>query len=299
MSLTNFFNIQLFAEAGEAAGAGDAGQMNGAATAAADGQVAAVSEPAQNAGSPAEEASGGTDGAAAGKMSYAEIRQMYGKEIDAEMNAAIKKRLQKSGRAEENFNLIKPLADRAFRRYGVREGDYKALRAAVDADTDYYEQLAEQKGTTADMERQLEESMRRARESTERLEEIEEENRVREQFGRIAAQIADVRTIAPDFDLDTEMQNPTFAAMARGGFVSLKDAYRAVHFDELTSHAMEVTAKATAQKVSNAVKSGGARENGMGASAPASFKTDPSKFSAKEINSIIERAKRGEIIRFS
>lgn len=31
MSLTNFFNIQLFAEAGEAAGAGDAGQMIGAA----------------------------------------------------------------------------------------------------------------------------------------------------------------------------------------------------------------------------------------------------------------------------
>lgn len=300
--MMHLFNLQLFAEsgaAGEAGGADGQAVISGGNNCGAVGaeQVAAA-EGAVSKEAAASENTEGVNSMKDGRTPYAEIRQMYGKEIDAEMSAAIEKRLRRQKGTEENYKLIKPLADRAFRKYGVEPGNYKALMDAVNADEDYYEQLASEKGTTPEAERELERAAREASSAREELDRIRDEEAMREQFKRISAQLEEVRAIAPDFDLEEEMRNPTFAAMAKGGTVSLKSAYQAVHFDELTSHAMETAAKAAAQKVTNAVKSGGGvKENGVGGSAPASFKSDPSKMSLKEINDIMDRVKRGEIIR--
>ena len=65
---------------------------------------------------------------------------------------------------------------------------------------------------------------------------IEEEQRQQE-FARISQEADELKNIYPDFDLEDELSNETFAKMLHLGF-SVKNAFESTHIDEL--NAMQV-----------------------------------------------------------
>ena len=102
---------------------------------------------------------------------------------------------------------------------------------------------------------------------------------------RLENQAKEMQKIVPNFNLQNELKNPAFLRMTSPNVgISVRDAYYAVHHDEMQTAAMQATAKATAQKISNNIQAGQRRpdENGISGQAPSATTFDYSKASPEQ-----------------
>ena len=234
------------------------------------------------------------------RLPFAQIRQLYKDDIEQEYTRRHNRDARRRRKNNASLSELKPLIARLAKQYGKDAKDVRGIVESALSDNAYYEQRAMENGTTPELERQLDESDRAREAAQDALAAREEQDRVRQQYQRIQQQIDEARQFYPDFDLDREMENPLFQSLCQNPHVSLRAAYQAVHFDEITSRAMQNAVQTAEGKLANRVKSGGGRptENGAQAGAPADVHADPSKMSPQQIRDIIERVKRGEIVRF-
>lgn len=96
----------------------------------------------------------------------------------------------------------------------------------------------------------------------------------------------------PDFDMKTEMQNPKFVNYVWGKNLDLEDAFFLTHREEILE---QVRAEALEELTRRRER---IPENGAGKNRPAIAKKNPGDLTDKEIDAIIERAKKGEKITF-
>lgn len=96
----------------------------------------------------------------------------------------------------------------------------------------------------------------------------------------------------PGFDMRTEIQNPEFVNYVWGNNLSVEDAYFLVHRDEIFDHI-----RAEAIEEFNARRNR-IPENGAAKNRPAITSKNPSDLTDKEVDDIIERARKGEKIKF-
>ncbi|MBE5039889.1 hypothetical protein [Ructibacterium gallinarum] len=96
----------------------------------------------------------------------------------------------------------------------------------------------------------------------------------------------------PNFDMRAEMENPAFVNYVWGNGLSIEDAYFLVHREELLEQAgMEAVQEMLERR--NRIS-----ENGAAKNRPAIARKNPKDLSDKEVDDIIERARRGEKISF-
>jgi hypothetical protein len=93
----------------------------------------------------------------------------------------------------------------------------------------------------------------------------------RQHYDSLMQQGEVLKKVFPKFDLDKELQNPAFARMTAPGkgIMSVEDAYRAVHRNEIDAAASQIIAQKTVEKISNAIASGSRRPDESGASSQA------------------------------
>ena len=105
-----------------------------------------------------------------------------------------------------------------------------------------------------------------------------------------------VKELHPEFDLRTEMSNPAFGQMLKDG-VPMLSIYRALHHDDIAKAIEDKAKKATTELIRN----GQARpsEVGTASSKAANPLRDVNALSDEDIESVLERVRRGEKISFS
>lgn len=197
----------------------------------ADGAATAAGDPA--AGVSAADAGQQTDSSpqTAARRSWAEVREDYRAEFDAEVQSIVQKRLKG--------------AQEKLRRYEQRE-------SAGEAESEE-RRLARE---TGELRRALSAALRRSEAASH--------------FSALVGAAEELRRRVPDFDLMRELQGDAFAELTRpGSQVSLEQAYYAVHPDYRLREA-EAVARRTAEALSAAVSAGAARpqENGAQAALP-------------------------------
>ena len=101
----------------------------------------------------------------------------------------------------------------------------------------------------------------------------------------------------PEFDMAKECENETFTRLLGAG-VEVENAYKAVHFNEITQGLMAQTERDTKKKVADSIRSGNGRpsENGVGAGSANGTKVSAWDLSHEEFRKVMERAARGETI---
>ena len=94
-----------------------------------------------------------------------------------------------------------------------------------------------------------------------------------------------------------ECENESFTRLLGVG-VEVENAYKAVHFDEITQGLMAQTERDTKKKVADSIRSGNGRpsENGVGAGSANGTKVSAWDLSHEEFRKVMERAARGETI---
>ena len=236
------------------------------------------------------------------KTAKAEFKDEYGKDVKAAVDQRFKGKQALLDRAEAQT----PLIERVASRYGIDPSDIPALMKAWDndaqirqADEMRLEQEALEKGMSVDQLR----AMKQVEMENASLRRQMEERQKQEGINRIQAKwIADgetLKTVYPNFDLETELKNKDFSELLMAG-INMQKAYEVTHLNELVPSAMQFAAQSAAEKVSKFVTANlnRPRENGMNAQAGARTKSDPSKLTNADLAEIERRVARGERISF-
>jgi hypothetical protein len=217
-----------------------------------------------------------TDNAPA-RMSWDEI--MADPEYNRQMQAVVQSRLKSAKGAEEALAKLTPALELLARKHKLdpTNMDYDALTKAISDDDSYYEEKALQMGTSVETAKKIDQQERdTARE--QRAQELSlQEQKIRTHFAGLENQAREFQKIIPGFDLQTELKNPAFLRMTSPNVgISVRDAYYAVHHDEMQAAAMQATAKATAQNISNNIQARQRRpdENGISGQAPSATTFD-------------------------
>ena len=220
------------------------------------------------------------------------------KDIDqARFQDTFNKRFKEVKGMEAELAEYKELADMLRGKYST--DDVKQLKNALREDTEYWEQVAEERGMTVE---QYHAMQKLERENAE-LKAIRQRQIGQQQFQQ---QIDDwyreadkVKEIYPSFDFKTEAQNPEFLSLLRNGN-SVEHAYKVLHFDELTQNAARVAAQTADAQAQARIKQKASRpsENGTSSKTAVIVKNDVSSLTRKERAEIARRVARGDKITF-
>lgn len=316
------FDLQLFAEGGDGAGAaegiGEAAAEEKAASAPAQGKgreaaAAEVNEmlsPAEEPGAEEDAAEGEEQDGAADKSSTdpEAHRKAFGELMRGEYNREFGEMIvQATQKAYDSIlneqGPVGRILNALGQKYGTAPGDYEALAAAVEGgvvkDDAYYEDMAMKKGISVQLAKEmdaLESENAKHRAAEQQRAEAAKMEAIQQEWDAAAERI---RAEDPGFDIKTALADPDFAQMLKLG-VKMEDAYKARYFDDIMARRTTQTAKTVEKGVEARIRQRGARpsENGTNPGGAAVLKTDVSKLTPQQCEELERRAMRGQIITF-
>lgn len=316
------FDLQLFAEGGDGAGAaegtGEAAAAEKAASAPAQGKgreaaAAEVDEmlsPAEEPGAEEDAAEGEEQDGAADKSSTdpEAHRKAFGELMRGEYNREFGEMIvQATQKAYDSIlneqGPVGRILNALGQKYGTAPGDYEALAAAVEGgvvkDDAYYEDMAMKKGISVQLAKEmdaLESENAKHRAAEQQRAEAAKMEAIQQEWD---AAVERIRAEDPGFDVKTALADPDFAQMLKLG-VKMEDAYKARYFDDIMARRTTQTAKTVEKGVEARIRQRGARpaENGTNPGGAAVLKTDVSKLTPQQCEELERRAMRGQIITF-
>lgn len=305
-------NIQRFADGGSD-GAAAAGSAQGAGLAGEMALDAAKQNKGRNSnpladikyGKQAEgtvkqdDAAGKADDTQDRVKKYAEFKQMFKNEYDAEVQGIVQSRLKKSKETEAAFQAISPMLDMLAHKYGVDSSDVETLRKAIEEDDSYYEQEALEKGLTVEQLKSIKKMERENAELKKLKEEVDRRDNANKLYAQWMKEAEELKEIYPAFDLEAELGNEKFMTLLKAPGVNVQTAFEVAHKDEIIPAAMQFAVNKAEEKLTNNIRAQGARptENGLSSQAAAVVKTDPSTWSKADRDEVERRVMRGEKIK--
>lgn len=204
------------------------------------------------------------------RMSWDEI--MKDPEYNKQMQSVVQSRLKSAKGAEEALSKIAPALEILAIKYDLdpTNMDYDALAKKINDDDSYYEDKALEMGVSVETAKKIDQMERQSEREKAREQRTVQEQAIQQHFIKLEKQSEEMKKVFPNFDLRRELQNPAFARMTSPNIgISVEDAYYAVHRNEIQTAAMQVTARKTAEKISNAIQSGSRRPDESGSSSQA------------------------------
>lgn len=177
------------------------------------------------------------------------------------------KMAQERQQHQEMMQQHQPIMDVLAMRYGMDAGDITGIAQRVGKDDSLLAEAASAEGATVEnyrQRKQLEAENRRYRTMENQR---AEEARMQQHFQGLQQQAAEMQKTFPDFDLMTELQNRNFLQMTGPDMgMSLRQAYFALHADEIQQATMQHAIDKTMEAASQAIQSGTMRPREAGMS---------------------------------
>lgn len=228
------------------------------------------------------------------------IRGEYKDLYDARVQDTVQKRLKASKETVAKYEALTPTMELLAKKYGVKSDDIEALNKAIEDDDSYYEEEAAEKGISVE---QLKEIRKMEKENSSLRKQMAEQSRkdnAARQYAQWMEQANQVTQIYPQFNLDAELRNDRFLDLILNN-VDIKTAFEVVHHNEILPAAMQFASQRAAENLSRDIIARGVnrpKENGSGAQASATVKSDVSQLTKADRQEIARRVARGERIRF-
>lgn len=228
------------------------------------------------------------------------IKGDYKEQYDARMQKTIQSRLKSSKETVDKYNSLTPTLELLAKKYGVADAtDIDALNKAIQADDTLFEDEAMKNDMTVEQYKQFRDMRLENQQLKQRMQEQERQEKGRQLYQTWMQQAEQVKQIYPSFDLQTEMQNPTFMDLL-GSHIDVRTAYEVLHNQEIISGAMQYTADKVRGDMARSLAANSAlpKENGTGSRSAAVVKNDVTKLTDKDIDEVMRRVARGEVITF-
>ena len=220
-----------------------------------------------------------------------------------EMQRIINRRFSDTRTLESQMQAQQPIIDMLLLRHNIADGDMKKLSEAMDKDTAFWREAAEEAGMSEEqykvfLKSRIENAAyKKAEEGRQQNEQARE--RARADARRWYQEGEALKARFPNFDLEAELTDPYFVSMLRSG-TPVEHAYKVKYFDEIMQNAMQITATTTEKQVVDSIRAKGTRpaENGISAQSAFTIRDDASKLTKRERAEIARQAMRGEKIVF-
>lgn len=224
-----------------------------------------------------------------------EFRDLY----DEDAKRLVSRSAREAAALRDQAARVQPVLDLLLDRYKIGDGDLSKLQAAVENDSAYWSQAAEEAGMSVEQYKRFQQLQRQNQELLRQQRARLGQDRADAQLRAWNDQAEQLKAVYPSFDLSREAQNRDFLSMLKAG-VPVRQAYEVIHMDEIKAATAAMQAKATEKAVTSNIKAKGARpqENGTGAASGFTVKDDVSRLTPKDRAEIARRAARGEIITF-
>lgn len=232
------------------------------------------------------------------ELTRGEYKDAYDKDFQSRFQKLFDQRFKTVKADQERLESYQPIIDTLASRYGITDGDMDKLSRAIDSDRALWEEAAEEAGLTMEQFRRVQRMELENRRLKAQQKASIQQNMAQRQMQVWQEQIGQVRQSYPDFDLETELQNPAFKAMLRAG-APVMNAYEATHLDMVKANLARQTAEATTKKVTDGIKAKGMRPPEVGGSqSGVPLNVDLKNSTKQQRAEWARRAERGESITF-
>lgn len=242
-------------------------------------------------------AAGGENGA---EMSEEDIQKeflglingKYKKAFGSETQKIINRRFSETKQMEETIAAQNPIIDVLKTRYGT--DDISKLTELVNADDELLREAAERNGMDPAQFREFEKMKRELNERKKAEASRLGKERADRQIAAWQQEADAMKAEYPEFNLAEECKNEAFLALLRGNS-SVKNAYIAIHYEELMQKNAQKAAAEAEKRISDNVRANGNRPRENGSSSRGGFinKPDPSKWSDAEMDEVARLVAEG------
>ena len=225
------------------------------------------------------------------EMINGEFKDLYTEEFQNAFN----RRFPDYKKLQQDAENAQPILDKLSARYNILDGDLSKLAKDIDDDNTYWAAAAEEAGMPEDVYREYSEMRRQNAELLRAQQEQQARAQANAQVQQWFEESQAVKAKFPQFDFNTELQNPEFVSLLRH-HTPMEHAYKVLHFDEI----MNDTAINTQKAVTENIRAKGTRptENGSASQSPFTVKRSASQLNKLDRAEVVARVKRGEQISF-
>lgn len=224
------------------------------------------------------------------------FHDLYGQSVSNAIQERFKNQRDLQGQVDEIANNLSPL----FTNYGIQHGDFEGLGDAIAHDDAFFQAGAEKAGLDVDQYKE----MLKLKADSERLSQIDAAYQAEQERQAMRAQweseSVELQEAFPAFDLGLEYQyNERFRNLLDYG-IPVRDAFYAVHGDEIRAGYSDFAHQTATQQVVNTIQQRTSRpvEGAISHTAAIQRKSDPSSLSGDDIDEINRRVANGEAISF-
>lgn len=225
------------------------------------------------------------------------IKGEYKQDFEKRVQSIVADRLKGRDADRQKAEQMAPILEALAQKYGKDATDLQGIVQAVQGDNSLFEDEANRMGVPVDVFRNMKTLEAENQRMKAAQQKSAEERALHDHFQKIATQAEEMKQAFPGFDLQAELQNPLFMKWTSPQYgMSVKDAYFAIHHDEIQKATMQYAGQRATQQVAASVQAGARRpqENGMQGVGAAMIKSDPSTWSKADRAEVRRRARNGE-----
>lgn len=227
------------------------------------------------------------------------IEGEYKEQYSEAFQQAFNRRFKETKEMEASITAQKPIMDMLMQRYNISDGDVGKLQTAIEQDTAYWEQVAEEQGLTVEQYMAMKKLERENAELNKMRQQQQGEQKAQQQINTWYAEADKVKAIYPTFDFKAECANRDFLGLLKAG-IGVQKAYELMHMDEIKTSAARAAAETAGQQMAAKVQAKASRpkENGMSSQSAVIVKDSVSNLTRAERREVARRVARGEKIVF-
>lgn len=223
----------------------------------------------------------------------------YKEEYTEMFQQAFNRRFKDVKGMESTLANQKPIMDLLMQKYKIADGDVSKLHTAIENDSTYWEEAAEEAGLTVEQYK----AMQKLKQENEQFRMMQRraqgEQQAQQKLNEWYAEADKLKAIYPSFDFKTEINNVQFQGLLKAG-INVQQAYELIHMDEIKNATARQAAQNAGQQMAANIKNRQSRptENGTSSQSAVIVKNDVSRLTKADRAEVARRAARGETIKF-
>lgn len=217
----------------------------------------------------------------------------YNKEAQKMVQGRLRNISREKDNLQQQLNQANNCMNLLYARYGVQNGDYAALQAALQKDTSYLEAEADMRGMTVEQLQYEKQLIYQNQQLMDQQRYFQDQMRIEAQQRKWREEEAEINKEFPglNFSFENEIAaSPQFEELIRSG-VPMKYAFQEVHAEEIRKAREDAAIEAYKRQTAQSQKAGTNRPNEAGSKGnqPLPLKTSFSKMSDQQILEMAER----------
>ena len=231
---------------------------------------------------------------------WAEAKKRFARFYGEDVGNAVKDRFKNHDDLQAKLDAMQPMLNVLKKKTGA-ESDEELQNLIMDDDS-LYEDEAEEMGMPVEQYKKFKKLQDEHDQIVAREQQRQEQEMLRQHVAGIRQQAEELQKAFPNFNLEAEMQNPEFIKLTQPGGISVKQAYMALHGDELIPQMMAYGMQRAQQQMGQTIQAQRARpaEGAMSGKNPAAAepRINPKNLSRPEMKKYKELIRMGKFTSF-